>query len=267
MRRQSLPPADKKPLHAIGIFTADSGLGKETETLAAQTGLPIIRNKSQVEAALILSRNGLALARPNDLKMTGSVQVDFTKGAWIRRIKRVREERLVKAMGKKTQKTARIIDATGGLGRDGFLLAAAGFQVRIFERNQVLAALLADGLSRASLWAATREICSRIQFTAGNAIDFLNTGDPVAEIVYLDPMFPRTTSTAKVKKELQMIQHVTGEDQDIDELFARALQIACERVVVKRPKKGPWLSELRPAYSLEGKTIRFDVYLSSSLSP
>ena len=263
MRSQSSPSAGTKPLHTIGVFTADCGLRNEAETLAAQTDLPIIRNKSQVETALILNENGLALARPNDLKMTGSVQVDFTKGAWIHRIKRVREERLVKAMGKKAQKTARIIDATGGLGRDGFLLAAAGFQVRIFERNPVLAAMLADGLSRASNKTVTSEICSRIQFTPGNAIDFLNSGAPVAGIVYLDPMFPRTTSTAKVKKELQMIQHVTGEDQDIDELFAHALQTACERVVVKRPKKGPWLNDIRPAYSLEGKTIRFDVYLIS----
>ena len=262
MRRQSFPQTTEKTLYPIGIYTADSDLQIECKTLAAQTCLPIISKLSQLETALILSRKGLALARPNDSKMTGTIQVDFTNGAWIRRIKRVREERLIRAMGKKTPKTARIIDATGGLGRDSFLLAAAGFTVRTFERNPVLAALLADGLSRASKTAAIREICRRIRFTPGNAIDFLTPGDTVAEIIYLDPMFPRTTSSAKVKKELQMIQHVTGEDQDIDELFARALQIAGERVVVKRPQNGPWLSDRRPAYTLNGKTIRFDVYLS-----
>ncbi|MCF6186493.1 MAG: class I SAM-dependent methyltransferase [Desulfobulbaceae bacterium] len=267
MRRQSTLEPGTRPLHSIGIYTADPDLDHEAKTLAAQTDLPIIRNKSHVETALILSHSGLSLARPNDLKMTGTVQVDFSKGAWKRRIKWVREERLVKAMGKKTLKSAGIIDLTGGLGRDSFLLAAAGFSVRTFERNPVLAALLTDGLRRASLQTATREICGRIHFTPGNAIDFLGTGEATAEIIYLDPMFPKTTSTAKVKKELQMIQHVTGEDQDIDTLFALALQAAGERVVVKRPKKGPWLNDIRPAYSLEGKTIRFDVYLNRSLAP
>ncbi len=267
MRRQSTLGTGTKPLHIIGIYTTDPDLEHEAETLAAQTDLPIIRNKSQAETALILSPSGLSLARPNDLKMTGTVQVDFTGGAWKRRINRVREERLVKAMGKKTLKSAVILDATGGLGRDSFLLAAAGFSVRTFERNPVLAALLADGLHRASLQAATGKICSRIRFSPGNAIDFLGAGAATAEIIYLDPMFPKTTSTAKVKKELQMIQHVTGEDQDINELFARALQAAGDRVVVKRPKKGPWLNDTCPNYSLDGKTIRFDVYLSSSLSP
>ena len=262
MRRQSFPQAIEKTLHPIGIYTADSDLESECKTLAAQTCLPIISKLSQLETALILSRNGLALARPNDLKMTGSVQVDFTKKAWVRRIKRVGAERLIKAMGKKTPKTARIIDATGGLGRDGFLLAAAGFTVRTFERNPILAALLADGLRRASTTTGIMEICRRIRFTAGDAIDFFAAGGTVAEVIYLDPMFPRTTSTAKVKKELQMIQQVTGADQDIDELFARALQSAAERVVVKRPQNGPWLNDRRPAYALNGKTIRFDVYLS-----
>ena len=267
MRRQSTLGPDTKSFHSIGIYTADPDLEHEAKTLAAQLDLPIIRNKSQVETALILSPDGLSLARPNYLKMTGTVQIDFTGRAWKRRIKRVREERLVKAMGKNRHKNAGIIDATGGLGRDSFLLAAAGFTVRTFERNPVLAALLADGLHRASLQAATSEICNRIRFTHGNVIDFLYTGAATAEIIYLDPMFPKTTSTAKVKKELQIIRHVTGEDHDIDKLFALALQAAGERVVVKRPKKGPWLNDIRPAYSLEGKTIRFDVYLGSSLSP
>lgn len=262
MRRQSLPGAPVHPLYPIGIHTADAGLKNESETLAAQTSLPIVDTITQLETALVLSRNGLALTRPNEAEMTGVVQVDFTKNDWIRRIKRVREERLVKAMGKKTSKNSRIIDATGGLGRDGFLLAAAGFQVRIIERNQILAALLADGLNRASEAATTREICRRVRLTSGDAIDFLGTGEAVAEILYLDPMFPKTTSTAKVKKELQMIRHVTTEDRDIDELFARALRAAGERVVVKRPRKGPWLSDLRPSYALDGKTVRFDIYLS-----
>ena len=264
MCRQSFPQPAEKTCCPIGIYIADPGLKSAAEILAVKTGLPIIDTRSQLETALIVSRNGLSLARPNDAEMTGTVQVDFTTGAWIRRLKRVGTERLVKAMGKKSRKVTRIVDATGGLGRDSFLLAAAGFQLQVFERNPVLAALLADGLNRASKTAVSEKICRRIRFSPGDAIDFLAPGEAVAEIIYLDPMFPGTTSTAKVKKDLQMIQHVTDEDADIDPLFACALQAAGERVVVKRPKKGPWLSDRRPDYSLAGTTIRFDVYLVGS---
>jgi 16S rRNA (guanine1516-N2)-methyltransferase len=42
------------------------------------------------------------------------------------------------------------LDATGGLGRDGFVLAWHGCRVTLVERHPVIAALLADGLRRAS---------------------------------------------------------------------------------------------------------------------
>lgn len=255
----------KKNNYPIGIYISDPSLEQQAETLAAQTGLPVATEKSHCRITLTLTRKGLSLCTPNDPRMTGTVEVDFTRPVWTRRLKRVREERLIKAMGKNRQFPARIIDATGGLGRDSFLLAAAGFHVRVFERNPILAALLADGLNRASEKEKTREICKRIRFTPGNAIDSFSSHGAVAEIVYLDPMFPKSNSLAKVKKELQMIQQVTGEDPDIENLFARALQVATGRVVVKRPKKGPWLSSLQPAYSLAGKTIRFDIYLTGNI--
>ena len=36
------------------------------------------------------------------------------------------------------------IDATAGMGEDGFLLAAYGYEVTLYEQNPVIAALLKD---------------------------------------------------------------------------------------------------------------------------
>jgi 16S rRNA (guanine1516-N2)-methyltransferase len=33
------------------------------------------------------------------------------------------------------------------------------------------------------------------------------------------------------------------------------------KIVIKRPVKGPYLGEVKPAYSLQGKTIRHDCIL------
>jgi len=268
MSRSTRTQSSERYKYPMGIYVSDPALHRQAETLAKQLTLPIVSNKSHCKIILFLSRKGLALCTPNEPELIGPVQVDFLTSTWNHRLKQVRQERLIKAMGKKNKNKSptRIIDATGGLGRDTFLLAAAGFRVQVFEQNPILAALLLDGLQRALRNPSTAEICHRITFTPGNSIAGLHSLEKkeTAEIVYLDPMFPKRNSTAKVKKELQMIQQVTGEDgeDNIEDLFAVSLQSATQRVVVKRPRKGTWLDEQHPAYSLTGKTIRFDIYFT-----
>lgn len=246
---------------ALALYVADCGLEKQAEALCRQTGLPLTTDLSTCKTALVLSADGLSLCRPGDPEMKGRIRVDFTTPAWKRRLKGVRSELLIKAMGRRTCAGTEITDATGGLGRDSFLLAAAGFQVQVFECNPVLAALLMDGIQRAARHRETKAICNRIHCIPENAVDFLYVNKPAVDIMYLDPMFPKKNSSAKVKKELQLIQQIVGEDQDEAKLFTCALQTAVNRVVVKRSCNAPWLENVRPAYSLTGKIIRFDIYL------
>ena len=74
---------------------------------------------------------------------------DFTK--MLPRIKasNIPREFLVKAAKiKDADHPLMAIDATAGLGEDSLLLAAAGFHVTLFERNPVIAQLLADALAQ-----------------------------------------------------------------------------------------------------------------------
>ena len=49
---------------------------------------------------------------------------------------------------------------------------------------------------------------------------------------------------------------------DAEELFQAALKKAKNRVVVKRPDDGTFITEARkPDFTIEGKSVRFDVYL------
>jgi 16S rRNA (guanine1516-N2)-methyltransferase len=41
-----------------------------------------------------------------------------------------------------------------------------------------------------------------------------------------------------------------------------ALETAGKRVVVKRPRRATFFANQPPSYSLSGKTIRFDVYIT-----
>lgn len=80
------------------------------------------------------------------------------------------------------------------------------------------------------------------------------------DVIYLDPMFPQRSKSAKVKKEMAVFHDLVGSDEDAGDLLAPALRAARYRVVVKRPRRAPFLADARPGFSIEGKTTRFDIY-------
>ena len=73
----------------------------------------------------------------------------------------IQREMLVKAARVKGVDRPRAVDATAGLGEDGFLLAASGFDVTLCEADPVIAALLADALERAAHNPALAPVVAR----------------------------------------------------------------------------------------------------------
>lgn len=152
------------------------------------------------------------------------------------------------------------IDATAGLGFDAFALAAIGLQVKAVEREPWVRALLERAHSRAAADAALAPIAARVRIVAADARELLASHQPV-DVVLLDPMFPaKRKSDAKPPKAMQALAAVVGADQDSDVLLLLALTVARQRVVVKRPRQAPPLANLKPAWTIEGKLLRFDVY-------
>ena len=169
---------------------------------------------------------------------------------------------IAKAVNHTAQPT--VWDATGGLGRDSFVLASLGLNVQTFEQNPAVACLLSDGLNRAGQSEETREIAQRIILHFGNAVDLmqeLSTQNGSPDVVYLDPMYPERRKTAAVKKEMAYFHDLVGAAQDEAELLNVALNTAKKRIVVKRPRLGEFLDRRKPAYQYTGKSTRFDVYL------
>lgn len=214
-----------------------------------------------IDFTLVQTANGLALCVP-DTKSKPFL-IDFTEGAWIYRLQQagLRKEAIARAMGTHPNKHPRIIDATAGLGRDSFLLAALGFHVTLLERSPIVHALLADALLRARVHEKLAPIVNRMQLHCVDACDYLSQHQ--FDIVYLDPMFPSRDKSALVKKEMVILQTLLGKDPDTDALFAAASTCAAQRIVVKRPRLAAGLTGIAPSYSLTGKSSRFDVYLQS----
>ena len=59
---------------------------------------------------------------------------------------------------------------------------------------------------------------------------------------------------------------IVGADLDAADLLPQALRLAEYRVVVKRPRKAPFLNELAPNFQLLGKSSRYDIYTLKKMS-
>lgn len=257
-------PSDCAP--AVAVAWIDPALAEAAAELAARLGLPLAEADRPPGLLLRLTPTGLELLKPNDPHLRGPLRVDFTDRALDFRRRQQGRELLLRAVGYKGTVRPAVLDTTAGLGRDSFLLAAAGCQVWVIEREPVLAALLADGLERALLHPETAAIAARIRLTVGDAVAVLEeirAKSQRVEVIYLDPMFPERRKSALVKKEAQFLQLLAAPDNPDaeEELLAMSLAVS-QRVAVKRPVKAPFLAGRRPSHSLAGKIIRFDVYLS-----
>ena len=200
---------------------------------------------------------------------------------WIVDLARTRpgSEPVVRAVrGKRGGRDLWVVDATAGFGVDAAALARAGMRVTMIERDPLLAALLEDALVRlagptgpqptdpeATRLGATK-LADRLTLVLGDACTVLGALAPRPDVVYLDPMYPRTGTAAK-RRGAAWLRAWTGErtqaaDAADRKLLAAARRAATIRVVVKRPAKAPPIAPDRSG-ALRGRTTRFDLYAGS----
>ncbi|CAK9886722.1 MAG: Ribosomal RNA small subunit methyltransferase J [Candidatus Erwinia impunctatus] len=243
----------------IALINESSEGGSPLDTLAERWHL---HHDASAPFALVFTGERLELRKCDEPKL-GGVFVDFVSGtqAHRRRFGGGRGEAVAKAVGIKGNYLPDIIDATAGLGRDAFVLAALGCRVRMLERHPVVAALLDDGLQRgyqdSEIGGWLRERLSLIHASSFEALQQV-TEPP--DVVYLDPMYPHRQKSALVKKEMRLFQMLIGADDDADTLLAPACRLAKKRVVVKRPDYAPPLAGQATLAAIVTKSHRFDIY-------
>lgn len=218
---------------------------------AGAAGWPLVEEVPRVGLYLLRQQGALQLASAE-----GNVRhllVDFLGPRWRGASRR---DPLARAIGLH-KRHPRILDATAGLGRDALAMARLGGTVVAVEWHPVLFALLADGVGRL-LRAAGPVLEGSIRLIEGDSVAVL--GRERADVVYLDPMF-EGHGKAGVRWEAQWLRRLMPAGaQDVEALFAAALERAGERVVVKRHHHLPPLGP-DPSHQVHGRAVRFDVYL------
>ena len=153
-----------------------------------------------------------------------------------------------------------VFDATAGLGSDAAELSHLGYRVLACERHPVLALLLREAIARSG---------SSIGVHGGDAREVL---PPLARrerphAVCLDPMFGAEGVRARARKSAQVLQHLLGPGSPEQDRAMLATAWPCaDRVVVKRPRRAPPIAP-GVSFTVEGKAVRFDVYLTVGRTP
>lgn len=225
--------------------------------LSTQLNIPMTdREDTHFDFFLLYNTNGLSLVS----KSSDIVQVNFSSGKLNYRTRSQQKELLAKACGITSTFKPTIIDATAGFGTDAFVLSSFGAHITLLERSDIVFALLQDGYDRGMKAEKLEPILKNMQLVHADSIDYLNSLVTKPDVIYLDPMFPERKKSALVKKEMRALQALLPEQNDTEKLFQAALKNTGKRVVVKRPRLAPLLSDQKPNFQLTGKSCRFDVY-------
>ena len=251
----------------IAISADNPGLARELQQL---TGLPLFMEGAPADYLLHAGEARTEL-RSLQEPATGPLYVDFVEG--VNRHRRLygggKGQAIARAVGLKKLRKPHVADLTAGLGRDAFVLAALGCDVTLVERSPVVHALLQDGLNRAlqSDDVNVREIVSRMHLVHADSLQWLASQQEAFDVITLDPMFPDRRKSALVRKEMRFFHDLVGSDSDAAALLDLARNRCRHRIVVKRPARAGALGDQKPAFSIDGKSTRFDIYLAATQQP
>ncbi len=186
-----------------------------------------------------------------------SLCLDFQQGNYQHRNKHLGKEPLAQAVKIKKKLPETLIDTTPGVMKDSIMLAYRGVHITAIERNPLLYVMVKRALD--NLLANNQTLS--INYIFADAIEELQNHR--ADIIYLDPMYPKPKNKkkqAQVKKDMQVLHHIIGDDIDADKLFVSARQ-QNTRIVVKRPSYAEYIANDKPDFISQIGSTRFDIYL------
>ena len=252
------------PTPLICIVCLDSSRKKQASALSLRTGLPLLNHQDDnYELQLVFDRDRVELY---DTNLNTGIHVDFIEGtlAHRRQFGGGRGQAIAKAIGLKHGKTPSVLDITAGLARDAYILASLGCTLTLVEQSPILFTLVEDGIRRGVTDKETATVLQNfMNLVNADSVLYMEHMDRETrpDVIYMDPMYPERKKSALVKKDMQILQHLVGKEQDAERLLKTALESAADRVVVKRPLHAEPVGDIEPDTRISSKKTRYDVYL------
>ena len=255
----------KQNVTSIAVICFSKLRQQQAKNFCQLNNLPLLSKKdSQYDLQLIFHDDLIELF---DTRLNTSVSIDFIKGTMAHRQQfgGGRGQAIAKAIGLKSGITPTVLDTTAGLAGDAFVLATLGCPITLIERSPIIFCLLENALERATLNEKFKPISQQgFNIINQDANDYINEQrskqETPPDVIYIDPMYPERKKSALVKKDMQILQRLHGQDGDAGNLLENALLFAKKRVVVKRPVHAEHLYEKKPNTCIKSKKTRYDIY-------
>ncbi len=237
---------------------------EQAKALATHLGIALLNEgNSDFDLQLCFDNDHVELF---DTALNTAIHVDFVEGALAHRQQfgGGRGQAIAKAVGLKQGNTPSVLDITAGLARDAYILACLGCKVTLVEQSPVLYTLIEDGIRRGLTEPASVDVLKNfMNLVNADSILYMDHMDKQTrpDVIYIDPMYPERKKSALVKKDMQILQHLLGKDENAEALLKTALECAGKRVVVKRPVHAEMLGDIKPSTSISSKKTRYDVYI------
>ena len=232
-----------------GIKLLNLSSKKRAKDLSKKYDIPLINSKS---AKTFISMGDKPILHFENNKLENS----FIAGKFNTRIKQHQSETLLKkAVGWQSSVQKHILDATGGLGHDSFILALLGQKITLSEKNTGLCILIEEALNNLPNLSYFNDAKNNISVINNDSRAFLSSAENF-DVIYVDPMF---NSKKKLKRTKQM-QFLDNYLEEYDDPSVEFYKSNFKRLVIKKELRAAPSIKDCSAISFKGSSVRYDVY-------
>ncbi|MDI9347627.1 MAG: class I SAM-dependent methyltransferase [Methylacidiphilales bacterium] len=162
-----------------------------------------------------------------------------------------KKQPLFRAMNSAKNTSTKLVDLCAGFANDASIFFRWGYKLTLIEQHPAIA-------------YALKLTCknNQVQLIEDNCQYHMHDLAQTNDIFYLDPMYHKKETSAKSQGHAQLLQQLTATLEDnANQLLLASLQTRIKRIVIKRPRKAPYLAQKTPTVSYTGTTTRYDVYI------
>lgn len=244
----------------VSVSAIDTASETRARTIAAQLNVPYVAHPKDNAVVLMIGEQQLFLRRMTTPTLDWTI--DFLSPAYReKRAKRTRKnDALSRALGLHKNPQLRVLDMSAGLGKDAYWIAYCGASVTLLERNPVLAFLLQEAILALRADPVEGAIGERMRVILTEADQYLPTvTSNQFDVAYYDPMFLPRRKSALVKKDMQIMHDLLGDDPTTD--LGPGMLAHIPRFIVKRAKLDPpYYCDKAPFMTILTGSIRYEGY-------
>ena len=206
-----------------GIKVLNLSTQKRAKKLSEKYNVPLINSES---AETYVSIDDQSILHSGNYKLENS----FREGKFRARISQYQGESLLKkAIGWQSTSQKHILDTTGGLGHDAFILALLGQKITVLEKNTGLCILIEEALDNLPNLPYFNDAKTNISVINKDSRAFLSSAENF-DVIYVDPMF---NSKKKLKRTKQM-EFLDNYLEEYDDPSVEFYKSNFKRLVIKK---------------------------------